>query len=146
MEDNWFVLVLGLVGVGGLGYAAYVMMKVRQAASWPTAEGLITRSEVVTVRSNRGAMYREQIEYSYTVHGQAHTGEGVGMGPKPSMSWRSWAENRAARYKVGTTVTVFFDPERPERSCLDRRAEGVWILVLVSAFFITAAILKLFPR
>lgn len=99
------------------------MMNQRARETWATTEGRIVASRV-EVRSRPGAertdiQYGVHVLYEYTVAGKPYRSERV------SFDGTAWRANRGAanadlaRYAEGAKVSVFYDPQRPERAVLD---------------------------
>lgn len=79
------------------------------SASWPTAQG-----EIVELRSGRNI--GTHLRYRYEVAGRTYESGRVRLVEK------AWADNRkqvAERYPEGATVSVAYDPQRPERAVLE---------------------------
>ena len=89
------------------------------------------------------AYYRPLVTYEYQVGGQRY------------VSWRydltetagpeAWANEIAARFPAGSTMTVFYNPRQPERSVLTKsiHPSGFWFVWGLSAasFFIGLALI-----
>lgn len=79
-------------------------------------QGTITRSEVEAVRS-KGITYSFKVAYTYSVDGQPYEGS-----KHRSSSWRTSepgdAEERVARYPLGTRVPVYYQPGQPSEAML----------------------------
>jgi len=127
--------VWGLVPVAlGLFCGAVVvrfLAKVRAARAWRSTTGTITKSGVqskwrVTGILNYSLIHELQVEYGYEVDGCAYTGRNVTFGTVSS-SLRRWEERKAARYAVGQGVEVWYDPDKPSDSVLDRRFGALYL-------------------
>ena len=101
---------------------------------WPATQGEVRSSEVLKVQpldARESEMYRPEIRYAFTVDGKEYTGVRRALltmrysGPKP-------AADVVARYPVGGSVTVYYDPVNPRESILIRETALPW------AVFITA--------
>jgi hypothetical protein len=86
---------------------------------WLSNVGQIISSELHTSYGRR-ATYSPRAKYSYTVAGQNYTGESI------VFAWREVFDREAAEkvvqsYRPGQTVMVFYDPQQPHESTLDRK-------------------------
>ncbi len=111
--------------------------EVRKAARWLRTEGRVTHSapaarRVRTARTHAGAQGsgdREvrnfaDIRYEYAVNGKRFKGQRVSIGEDLG-NFR--VAETLARYPVGKTVVVHYNPENPAEAVLENEApEGVW--------------------
>jgi|GEM_PF-1873866 len=86
---------------------------------WPSSVGRIISSEVQTAYGGRSTTHYPRAKYSYTVAGQNYTGDRI------VFAWRNIFDRQATEkvvesYRPGQTVTVFYDPQQPQESTLDR--------------------------
>ena len=86
---------------------------------WSSSVGEVINSELQTAYGRR-ATYSPQAKYSYTVAGQNYTGDRI------VFAWREVFDREAAEkvvqsYRPGQMVTVFYDPQQPQASTLDRK-------------------------
>lgn len=92
----------------------------RAVKKWPTVPGTILQSEVIGDRA-----IRPVVVYQYRV-GDSMYSDSSSLGI-PSFgnrrSRRNESETIAAEYKVGDTVTVYYDPATPARSTLYARED-----------------------
>jgi uncharacterized protein DUF3592 len=137
-------LPLGLIAVV-LGMQAWRgLHRANAARSWPRVTGWVVRSGVrsatVRVRSSISASryrtalrYAPQVIYQYEVEGRRYEGERLHMGDTAMHSGEAVAERSAARYPVGSQVTVYYDPANPADATLDPRTGwGTRVLGLVA--------------
>jgi len=119
-------VVVSLVG-GGLLFAGCSMRgRAAEAATWPTVEGTVTRSEVTTGTSSTGTgarrrsttMYSPAVSYAYKVDGRPFEGDRLGPSGSWSSSDMSEARAEAGRYPVGSKVRVHVNPTDPRDACL----------------------------
>jgi hypothetical protein len=102
----------------------------RRSSTHPTARGFAIRTPT----------YELVARYDFSVDGRRHVGERVGVRPVRdnfSNGWRNRVAQRLAAADGGAPLTVWVDPQRPERAVVERR------LPLASAVF--AAVFLLFP-
>lgn len=100
-------------------------LEMGSARTWPSVTGTITRSHIdsstkpQTDINTRRWVYKVRAAYDYQVAGVHFTGNRIAIRPT-SHSTRQYAERELAEYPVGKTVTVYYDPENPEKSVLKR--------------------------
>lgn len=128
-----------LAGLGAIGYAWLLHLRVQATESWPTARGEIIEASVEREASssmnNKSATFAPKIRYRYEVNGRQYTSNTIMLGGTLDTSSRDRAAERVQRWPVGTTVPVFYNPRRPQQSCLERKSEGIWFTVAIGAFF-----------
>lgn len=121
-----------------LGFILYTRRKVAQAANWPSTLGTVTNSRI-QMRSNSegGSTSYPLVEYAYQVMGQPHQGSKVMPGPDIG---GSGAHKVVARYPAGAQVMVYFNPDKPSESLLERSMPGFikwfWILLVTIDIFL----------
>ncbi len=124
----WSGLVLGFDGFMGHG-----IYKQFEAAHYPSAMGAITRSEVKSHRSSKGATsYNAVIEYSFAVGGRKFAGDKIRFGLSSSTYATVWGLVNA--HPVGSTAPVFYKESNPRESLL---APGVQGSDLMGPLFMT---------
>jgi hypothetical protein len=144
-------LTLGMFGtvIGSVVtyYGLGMIRKAKANLSWPSVEGRIVRSEIITTESWSSSLnslqrlYSPEVEYEYTVPGQIltdqmFTGENIKIGiTGSSASDKAYAERYLAKYPVGKTVPVFFDPSKPQDSILEPGPSGITYAGLAIGLF-----------
>ncbi len=121
------LVILGFLcgGVTSLGIGIFNLQSARGSESWPTAEGTVSESEVFEYYADT-AMYQALVSYSYVVDNTRYTGMTVGYDVGGSSDPASQREI-AARYPVGSKVTVYYDPANPQIAVLEPGAKGdIW--------------------
>lgn len=121
-----FMLVGGIVGA--VGY--FMLARARASRRWPSVSGQVVRSEVVSREQTdtepgtihigrRPRVYSVALEYAYEVDGTTLKSKRVAFTDSFTKS-EGQCEKIAARYPVGSPVTVYYDPEKPTKAVLDR--------------------------
>lgn len=118
-----FPLLFVAVGVGMLVVGVIGLRRAAASTDWPTTQGVIVSSEVERVRRNdpeRGFTwtYHARISYGYSVGGEPYTGDRVGVGDYGSNT-NHHARSVVRQYPVGSHVTVYYDPDRPQIALLE---------------------------
>ncbi|RKH73412.1 DUF3592 domain-containing protein [Corallococcus aberystwythensis] len=116
------------------------MVRQVQAERWPSVPGTITRSEVEAVRSSKGGTtYGPKVAYRYSVDGQRYEG-----GTDRSAAWRTSnprdAERQVARFPIGATVPVYYQPGKPSETVLQPglRSTDLFVLMILLPFNLVA--------
>jgi len=124
-----------VVAYTGLG----MVRKAKATMRWPSAEGQIVRSEGVRIlipslsSSNRKPVYGPEIEYEYATSGHKITGKNIKTGITGSGDSDGILANRyLAKYPVGKTVPVFFNPANPQDSILEPGPSRMTYIPLVT--------------
>ena len=138
-NGGWLMLMFALLFPGIIALAAATKVAAAQrAAKWTRASARILRSELVTEKRNDREQQVPRVEYEFNVGFHPYRGSRVDFaeivaGPD--------AVATVSRYRVGTTVPVYYNPADPAESVLDRELpsffRGIWIAIGV----ITAGIL-----
>ena len=102
----------------------------QSAKTWPSVNGVISSSRVdshTRTRSNDNSLsrtetrYEVKASYAYEVKGVHYSGHRIAINSDSSTySSRSSAENTLAQYPAGKPVTVYYNPEQPDKSVLKR--------------------------
>ena len=137
------LLALLLPALGFLGVGLKGIQETGQARHWPTTTGTVFRSQVAQRRGESGGLYAPDVAYRYAVAGTEYQGTQLRLS-----SFTSETSNRAAvaaqvaRYPLGQSVTVYYDPARPARSALELPAQApAWPLVLGAGLLLPFALL-----
>ena len=139
----WLFLLPGAV-ILFFGLRSY--QESRASQDWPSVEGEIRSSEVVSSRSSEGGRtYRAEVTYRYTVDGVSYTGDRI-QASTISSSSGSRASAMHRKYPKGKSVKVFYNPERPDRALLEPGASMGAILMssLGGLFFVMGSLMVVF--
>ena len=110
-----------------LGVGAFIGMHMAQShadrvAQWPSVEGKIVTSEISTStgwsKYGRRTTRIADIEYAYTVTGEQYQGEHLRVLPMLHLKSDGTLEEIVARYPVGRTVQVYYNPANPAAALL----------------------------
>ena len=132
---------LAALGLLALGIGVRDTWKERVATNWPQVPGVITGSEVrVTCGGRGGCSRRPDILYRYDVDGEQLSSDRVTFGGV-MLDWTTpEADQVVARYAVGTSVTVHYDPRNHQEALLEPgRYLGTLIVCGLGALLIGAA-------
>jgi hypothetical protein len=140
----FFLLFVGL-GV----FLIYRMQQSKKKAlvsqSWPSTTGQITESHVSRSQSTDSdgdttTSYSARVAYTYQVGGQTYSGHNIAFGFNPSYSSETKAQADAARYPVGSQVSVYYDPNKPSDAVLERQVSGSKVGLILGIIFIVVGV------
>ena len=106
------------------------------AIDWPKAPSRMTESTVVDGFGKYGNSCKAKVEYEFTIEGIRYSGNTLiaGQPPKP----RSVVEAVVAKYPVGATVNVFYNPKSPETSVIQAGVgEAIPMFTLIGLLFLS---------
>jgi len=119
LSSLFFMGIFLVIGAGLTYWGWTILQNARASASWPTADGVITRSGVShSTDSDGGDSYNPEVTYTYTVNNTGYDNNTIKFGEN-SYSSSKKADGIAGNYPVGKNVTVYYDPEKPDRSVLE---------------------------
>jgi len=112
-------IIFALVGAAIFFFFALPPLQYSHSSkSWPTVQGIVTRSEIDVWSSDGRTHYEPKIAYNYIVDGKKYTSSQIKAGdPVPDNNVTN-AKRLQAEYPVGKSVDVFYDPEVPSSSAL----------------------------
>ncbi|HEX5183369.1 MAG TPA: DUF3592 domain-containing protein [Allosphingosinicella sp.] len=132
------VLLVGLLWIFGFGAIHYRAARKAQASeTWPRAPGKLLRAEILVEESSSGeggttTWYNPAVAYAYKVADRKLEGKRLRFGNARS-TIRKRAEAMLAPYAVGATVSVRYNPEKPEECVLESHAPAATALILAAA-------------
>ena len=123
--------------------------KVARTSSWASVTGVITKSKVGKSAGGSNAMfgsantyYSATVKYKYQVGKRNYQNDRIHVGGSYASSIPSKADELAARYYEGAEVDVYFNPDNPSDSCLEKIEEtslfymGIGVLLISFGFMI----------
>jgi hypothetical protein len=118
-------------------FAAIVVLKLQEAkraATWATASGRIVRSEMKTEKRNNQEILSPRVDYEFNVRFDKFRGNRVSLAEIISAQD---ARAMLARYPVGASAPVYYDPADPRKSVLERKLPDkfglIWLIVVAVA-------------
>lgn len=132
------------LGVAALVWGVAATISALQTLSWPTAEGTVIESEVLTYQTSGAGrnrinetMYSAKVVYEYTAAGKTGRGDTVRMNQVDTNDI-SDAKRIVARYPKGESVAVHYDPDQPDRTSVleTGMGPGVFIPLGIGLFLI----------
>lgn len=124
--------------------AHFLRGRTARASDWPNTPGLVTKSRTVrrwgmgTGILAGGLWWVPDVTYRYEIGGRTYMGRRV-FPSETGFPKRRQAKDVADRYPPGAAVTVFYDPARPKRACLERAAPQRRAPLIAFLFFALAA-------
>jgi hypothetical protein len=123
-----FPIMVGAIGLILVIYSSVSLAKVRAAARWPAIMGIVMESSVQTEQRERERrqtvpFYSARVRYEYKVNGSPFSSDKikVNSGGKPRSEE---SQKLVARYPVGSTVWVRYNPENPADAVLELAPES----------------------
>lgn len=109
----------------------------KASESWPTAPGVITRSDVNQSTDDGKTMYAAEISYDFTVENKSYIGNRISLtsGNSRTSSLRE-VKKDLQKYPVGAKVTVYYDPELPNNAVLQTGADFFTYIVKYAPFLL----------
>lgn len=125
-----------LLALGWFTFSVYSDVKAVQTFFWPSTGGTVISGEVAIVHSTKGASkLKPVIRYSYTVDGVEYESDRYSSTVARGSSF--WDKEVINKYPAGSAITVYYNPENPAKSVLDRgfQKDDVWMTFLPLAIF-----------
>jgi hypothetical protein len=110
-----------LIGSGLLIYGLHQRRKLLASQSWPQTTGTVTKADIAVERDTESTSYSVAVLYDYEVNGVRHTGKRIAF-DRRTYARKKRAEAELGRYPPNSSVTVYFDPERPANAVLLRES------------------------
>ncbi len=113
------ISLLLLLAGGTLGfYAGRGVYRSWTSRAWPVALGHVISSKVETLRSRRGASFKPEVEFEYSVDGHSYTSNRLAFGAVGSSN-PSEAQALVRRYAKGAEVHPHYEASDPSVACLE---------------------------
>ncbi len=118
--------VVPILVIVGLGIFLYRRSKMRDAAKqsaqdWASTMGAVISSMIQVRRTGNSRSEIPVVVYQYQVNGKPYTGQVIKAGEQYfSVRLYGDAQKAIARYPVGAQVMVYYNPENPQESALER--------------------------
>lgn len=133
---------------GGLG-AVFLAVhwntrrKAQRAVNWPQTPGQIVASDLTENYATdsdgyQTTYYQPAIRYVYSVIGVQYTGTRIAYGI--ASSDRASTLRILARYPLGASVQVYYDPQNPGEAVLETRATGNLLPLVGGIFFLVGVV------
>ncbi len=141
------MLIFLILMAGWFGYMASTVQRWERAErTWSTTEGVVESWAIrsSTDRRSGRVTWSPYWTYSFTVNGQRFGSTSIEIPSGYNAHWyasSAAAEADAMSRLVGSTVQVYYDPEHPQQSVLDRRTSNPadWVVWGLCVFLLGAA-------
>ena len=133
---KWAIAVFALAFPGIIAVAAFTKMQdVKRASSWSKATAKIVQSQLVTKTINNQEVQVAGVEYEFAIGMDFNKMRGSRV-TLAEVEGPHGAQEILSRYRVGTSVPVYYNPANPKESVLERDMPtkvfaAIWALVAV---------------
>jgi len=117
MEGYPTAIIFILVGFFFIGLSLLPVYQDLQTSSWETTEGEVILSEISS--GSEPGTQKPNIEYTYSVNGVNYSSNRIHAFGGYSSSG-SYARDTVSKYPIGTELTVYYNPEKPSESAIER--------------------------
>jgi hypothetical protein len=133
----WITAGLALLLAATVGLVLWRIGRLRRAVAaaklWPSTRGRVVEGSVHETiiylpRGGRAVTYHANLVYEYAVAGRAYRSNHFHVDGPQAYSFRRRAEAHLEKWPPGTEVTVYYDPAKPERAALSRKAQRIAVL------------------
>jgi hypothetical protein len=113
------------------------ILTVVPAARWPVINGVVAVSTIENMRDGHITespglrFWAPVVEYAYEVGGHQYRGRRIWL-EMTRAGKQSWAMRFAARYPVGMSVAVHYDPSDPGNAALNVASSYSWLLLALA--------------
>ncbi len=136
-----FGTVFLLVGIILGGFTARTLWHNLHTA-WGTATGTVISSTVGVSRSSKSTTYYPYVVYRYTVDGHEYENDVLSK-PRTSIDNHAAVERHAARYCPDAEIQVFYNPDNPSESFLERAGMSDYAFLIFPLLFAVAGAVML---
>lgn len=116
-------------------FAGFVVYSFWRAADaqlrYLPAEGTVLSSEVTSSSDSDGTTYGFGVRYRYTVGGQSFEGDRYAFGSGKASDGRGRARTLVKQHPVGSKLTVYYDPAKPQQSVIERHVDPTMKFLLL---------------
>ena len=136
-------VLIAIVFIAGLGVAGWYgpsqLFEARATEDWPVAEGHVESSQLLPPHKS-GQSWRVSVAYSYEVDGAVYHSNRWDVNGERKLDSRGEAELSVDQHRVGSTVSVYYDPEQPGQAVLETGGSGhAWLLILFGVILLVFA-------
>jgi hypothetical protein len=101
----------------------------REASQWPSVNGTVLSARLVSHGSIRYRADYPEVTYSFEVDGKTYKSKHISAGGEMG---GVTAEGVLARYPVGSQVTVYYNPKKPNNAVLEKKSvTQTWLWVIL---------------
>jgi hypothetical protein len=140
-----FVVIFSILGIVFLIIGLRSKQKAKASLNWPTTTGVVTVAKVEVHTDyddddhTSTTSYEPVVQYTYTVNGQQFNGSKIAFGA--NRVGNSQAQKMVGQYPVGNSVTVHYNPEKPEDAVLETKATGGTAFTVIGIVFLAIGLI-----
>ncbi|MDB5341135.1 MAG: hypothetical protein JWN70_6754 [Planctomycetaceae bacterium] len=123
-------LFLFLASVTTEFFTVRIFLQAIQIQSWPTAPGVVTRSNLET-KFEGTITYQANIEYDFTIEGKSYSSSSIRTRGASNQHERDIAA-LVEKFPVGTAVKVYYNQQDPTESYLEAGVDFGNYIIIVS--------------
>ncbi|MBI9019329.1 MAG: DUF3592 domain-containing protein [Phycisphaerae bacterium] len=132
------------IGLGFAGYGLFDIYHALESKNWPTVEGVILSSEMVSHSDDDGNTYSGDIAFDYTVDNILYSSGRVRFG-EINTSNPAVVKEIISKYPVSKKVTVYYMPDDPFESVLEPGIyKDIWFKPIFGSVFSGLGFLAIF--
>jgi hypothetical protein len=152
-SNSWavyFIIIACLIflgfGIGMLIKLAQNFRKLQRSKHWLSTKGVITSSDLDAHLSTddegfQTTTYLAKINFSYEVDGIKHDSDRINFDYGMRTSNLRKQQAIIEQYPANSEVTVYYDPDDPTQAVMEKRVNGAFTTILVSAVFIAIGVI-----
>lgn len=151
--NSWVLYLIILFCLAFIGMGVWMLIKLirnmaqaKQSEHWLTTTGKIISSDLdaQTNTDDEGfstTTYIAKILFAYEISGVPYQGDCIDFDYGMRTSNLRIQQAIIERYPEGSSVTVYYDPEKPDQAVLERKVNGAFTTLVVAAIFISIGII-----
>ncbi len=125
---NFLRIFFSVLAVGLILLGLYTMRETSRSRGWASASAKVVASNVNEFSGKNGRTYRPMIVFAYSVGSIRYMSSRLAFHPLVSSN-RNDAARVVAKYPVGRTVAVLYDPTDPEQAVVEP-GSNPWIPIV----------------
>jgi len=135
-----------LIGGGILAYTGNMIVKAKRRTEWLDTKGEIIVSGINEVKREEEIMHFPAIRYRYRVNLVTYESTRIQIGDPPYAGSLQHTKSIIEKYPLHKQVTVYYNPEDPQESVLNKSApiSGMVLLILLGISIVLCGLLLLF--
>lgn len=134
-----------IIAVVFLALARRGSRQTQAVQDWMETQGRILHADVQARRSRSGTGYSTSyyplVVYEYEVGGRRYQSQQIRAGHQVGLGFAGMVQNQVAKYPIGATVPVYFNPNDPSQAVLDKSGSMATSIFSGVALFIIIMLL-----
>lgn len=131
-QNALFVTLAAGLGVFLLLFGLALQRQAIAMQTWASVPGTVLSAEIRSYthwkEGRQRTLYTPGITYQFSVRGHQYTSDRYSLGAESGWSSPHFAEGKVQQHPPGSAVTVYYNPNAPAESVLDRRISGGWLI------------------